>query len=280
MRVREEKKKLSKKLKTLYIVILLICIIAIMAAVYIQIYIEDGNAEGSKILTEDESNVAKAKFDDIFQNKVNYMKNSSYKIEKTLKDEEIVYTGYQKKDTKENDYDLSVNIPYINIKNEEIEKINKQIKEIFQTKAENTLNSKNRNIIYTVDYSCYITNNILSLVIRSTLKEGTMAQRDMIQTYNFDLVNQKEVEIEDVLKIRNISTQMADKKIKEEIKTVVKKIEELTKLGYTVYSRDEESEIYNIENITEYFIGENDTIYIIFAYGNQNETSEMDIVVM
>lgn len=280
MRVREEKKKLSKKLKTLYIVILLICIIAIMAAVYIQIYIEDGNAEGSKILTEDESNVAKAKFDDIFQNKVNYMKNSSYKIEKTLKDEEIVYTGYQKKDTKENDYDLFVNIPYINIKNEEIEKINKQIKEIFQTKAENTLNSKNRNIIYTVDYSCYITNNILSLVIRSTLKEGTMAQRDMIQTYNFDLVNQKEVEIEDILKIRNISTQMADKKIKEEIKTVVKKIEELTKLGYTVYSRDEESEIYNIENITEYFIGENDTIYIIFAYGNQNETSEMDIVVM
>lgn len=50
--------------------------------------------------------------------------------------------------------------------------------------------------------------------------------------------------------------------------------------GYKVYLRDSNSDIYKLDNITEYFIGEDNVIYVIFAYGNQNNTSEMDIVIM
>ena len=32
-------------------------------------------------------------------------------------------------------------------------------------------------------------NNILSVIVRSTLKEGTNPQRDIVQTYNYDLIN-------------------------------------------------------------------------------------------
>ena len=37
-----------------------------------------------------------------------------------------------------------------------------QIKETFEKKAKSILNSQNNNVIYTVDYSAYVSNNILS----------------------------------------------------------------------------------------------------------------------
>ena len=36
----------------------------------------------------------------------------------------------------------------------------------------------------------------------------------------------------------------------------------------------------NIIDISEYFMGKDNALYIIYAYGNLNHTSEMDIVVM
>ena len=79
---------------------------------------------------------------------------------------------------------------------------------------------------------------------------------------------------------KGITKKEANQNIKQEIKLVQQKVENFKKLGYTVYERDYTSDIYSINNATEYFIGENNALYIIYAYGNQNHTSEMDIVVM
>ena len=49
---------------------------------------------------------------------------------------------------------------------------------------------------------------------------------------------------------------------------------------YSVYKRNSSDSMYNVDNITEFFLGEDDVLYVIFAYGNQNQTNEMDIVVM
>ena len=54
----------------------------------------------------------------------------------------------------------------------------------------------------------------------------------------------------------------------------------LINLGYPLYARDYTSDTYNINNVTEYFLGNDNILYIIYAYGNQNHTSEMDIVEM
>ena len=70
----------------------------------------------------------------------------------------------------------------------------------------------------------------MSLVVRSTLKEGTNAQRDIIQTYNYDLTNQKEYTIDDMLNAKGITKKEANQKIKEEIRTQQEKSEELEKL--------------------------------------------------
>ena len=278
----EDESKKNKRLKIFYIGIISICVIAIILAIVVQIVKTNDASAVAKLpqLTENQKNQHKDEFEKIFQNKVNYLENNSYKISKLSSDKEIVYIGYQNNESKLNDYDLKVNIPYININNDTIEGFNTQIKDIFEKKAKSIINTQNNNVIYTVDYSAYISNNVLSLVVRSTLKEGTNPQRDIIQTYNYDLTNQKEYTIDDMLNAKGITKKEANQKIKEEIKQQQEKAEELEKIGYTTYKRDYTSDIYNINNATEYLMGEDNALYIIYAYGNENNTYEMDVVIM
>ena len=281
MNINNEKVK-KRNLKIFYIAIILICVISLLVAIILQIKDDEKVVSNNNLNTieDGKSNEYKEKFNELFENKVNYLENNSYKIAKNEEDKEIIYTGYQIDENKINDYDLNVNIPYININNKTIDEFNKNIKETFETKAKSVLNTQNSGTIYNVNYSAYITNNILSLVIRSTLKEGNSAQRDIVQTYNYDLINQKEIIVDELLDMKNVTKQEANTKIRNEIKEVQQSVEELSKLGYNVYPRDYTSEIYSINNVTEYFIGEDNALYIIFAYGNQNLTSEMDIVII
>ena len=277
LRLEDEREK-NKKLKIMYIIIISICIIALIVAAIIPMLKQTPQKE-TKIDTS-ELQKYKDDFDKIFTNKVNYLKNNEYTIDRIDESKQIVYTGYINKEVKVSDYNLDVNIPYINIKNSIIEDFNKDIRDTFEQKAKDILSTQSQNIIYVVDYSAYVTNNILSLVVRSTLKDGENPQRDIIQTYNYDLTEKKEVTFEDLLNFKGITRQEAGNEIKAEIKKVESKINELAKLGYKVYLRDSNSDIYKLDNITEYFIGEDDVIYVIFAYGNTNNTSEMDIVIL
>ena len=212
----EDESKKNRKLKILYITILVVCLIAVILTVVLQI-VGDKKTTGNgalPALTESELNQYKNEFYNIFENKVNYADNNSYKITKVESKEEIIYLGYQSHEKKINDFELDVNIPYININNDKIGEFNTQIKDTFEKKAKSILNTQNENIIYTVKYSAYISNNILSLVVRSTLKEGTNPQRDIIQTYNYDLENQKEYTIDDMLEVKGITKKTANQKIK------------------------------------------------------------------
>ena len=42
--------------------------------------------------------------------------------------------------------------------------------------------------------------------------------------------------------------------------------------------RDLTSDIYNVDNAGAYFLGPNGELYIVYAYGNSDFTSEMDII--
>ena len=277
LRLEDESEK-NRKMKFVYISTIAICVIAVITAVVIQIV---------KNLPEKEPEIDtsilqkyKADFDKIFTNKVNYLKNNEYKIDRIDDSEAIVYTGYSNKDIKVSDYNLDVNIPYINIKNTTIERFNKSIKDTFEQKAKDILSTQRQNIIYTVNYSAYVTNNMLSIVVRSSLKEGENPEKVMVKTYNYDLTEKKELSFEDFLNFKGISRQDAGNTIRKEIKSIENKINEISKAGYKVYSRDSNSDIYKLDNITEYFIGEDNVLYVIFAYGNQSNTSEIDIIVM
>ena len=120
---------------------------------------------------------------------------------------------------------------------------------------------------------------ILSLIIKSNLREGSKAQKVIIQTYNYDLRNNKKITLEEVLKIEQLDKQVIQNKIEDEIKIEQKKSEDLKSLGYNVYQRNIKSDIYKLENSTEFYLT-NNTLYIIYAYGNATSTSEMDLVII
>lgn len=276
-----EKEKLKKRTITIYVVALIICILAIIVVVGVQILGDDivNNLFGINKLvkrTEQEEASLKANFENIFNNEFN--DDYRYQTQKIEENEKIIYTGY-KKEEKTDKYEINVNLPYINIKNKTIQNFNQEISNTFEAKAEEILKSTDKNTIYTVKYKANIENDILSLIIYSDLKQDSSAQRVIIQTFNFNLEDNKELTLEDVLKIYDLNKNEVQNKIDKDIQEEQKKSEDLIELGYNVFSRDVKSEIYKVENIKEYFIY-NNNIYIIFAYGNEDITSEMDVVII
>ena len=276
---------IKKKQIIIYVSILVVCIICVIVAFYVQFYaridigslvgITSENALGQK--AEEEIQTLDTDFGNLF---VNTVQNDNGENNNKKQDESkpLVYTNYEKKESKLNSYDLEVRIPYINVKSDVIDGYNKEIEDIFVNIANNVLQSENTNIIYTVDYVANVKDGILSVMIRSNLKEGANAQKVIIQTYNYDLRNNKEITLEEVLRIENLKIEDVENKIKSKIEEEEKKAEDLKSLGYNIYSRDPSSDIYSIENSTEFYLDGN-ALYIIYAYGNAAETSEMDLVI-
>ena len=218
-----------------------------------------------------------AEFDNIFTNSLINQENQGEDKKKDTS-KELVYIDVEKKESKLNSYDLEVHIPKINIDNPVIDKYNEDI-QAFVDKTNEVLESENRNIIYTVEYVANVQQDILSLMIRSNLKEGSSAQRVIIETYNYDLRNNKEISLEEVLDIEYVDKQIVQEKIDSKISSEQRKVEDLKQLGYDIYSRDTSSEQYYIENTKQFYLTDN-VLYIIYPYGNENFTSEMDLVII
>ncbi len=281
-----EEKTFSKKQLAVYITIILVCILSVIIAFYVQFYaridlkrlvgIKTETRFGTK--TQEEIVEIKEGFDQIFTNGIEVETEQGLDNKKKESTKPVVYTKTEKKESKLNSYDIEVHIPYINIDNKIIEQYNKEIED-FTNKTNSILESKNQNTVYTVEYVANVQNGILSLMIRSNLKEGASAQRIIIQTYNYDLRNNKEITLEEVLRIENIEKDQMQAKIKEEISLEQKQVEDLKSLGYNIYNRDLKSNQYQIENSKEFYLT-SDTLYVVYAYGNETFTSEMDLIVI
>lgn len=279
-----EEKVFNTKQIAVYITIVIVCIVSVIIAFYVQFYaridigrflgFESETKLGNK--TEEEIGVLKSQFEQIFTNSI---ENVSGQVNKKKEsDKPLVYTKIQKKESKLNSYDIELNIPYINIDNEIVEEYNNDINS-FVEKANQIMEEQGKNTIYTVEYVANIKDDILSLMICSNLKEGSNAQRVIIQTYNYDLRNNKEITLEKMLKIENLELNQIQEKIRSEIEIEQKKVEDLKRLGYNIYNRELGSDIYKIENSKQYYL-DNDTLYIIYAYGNEKYTSEMDLIII
>ena len=276
-----KKQKMPKRMKIIYIVLICICALAISVAIGTQILGNDvvDNIFGlNKITkrTEEEEAALKVNFESLLDNTL--LDKGNYTVQKNNQDKEIIYTEYSKQEKKDN-HELDVNLPYINIKNEEVNKFNKEIKNTFEGKAEKVSQNTDENILYTVKYKASIKENILSLIIYSDLKQSSSAQRVIVQTFNYDLSQNKTLTFEDAINEFKLKKNEVQTKINTDIQNEENKSEELIKLGYNVFSRDTKSDIYKVENISEYFIY-NNNIYVIFAYGNDKMTNEKDIVII
>lgn len=274
-------KILHKYRIVLYILIFLICIFSIAFVLHTQFFWSDNIIDYNQndSTEEDENNQIKSNFAGLFKNKVEILQDDLPDITKIHENYDLVVSAYTYQEKIQN-CELDVSIPYINIKSDMISKQNKETSQNFREKAEELSKSNDiNNTIYNVRYQAYVQNNILSLVIRAELKEDGKNQKIMIQTYNYDLIKNRQVQLEELLKYKNVSTSDAKAKIEKTIKDVQEQNNSFSEQGYEMYKRDYTSDIYKLENTKQYFLGNNGILYLIYAYGNNDYTSEFDMVI-
>ncbi len=274
--------KIPKSQIFCFALIMIVCIIAIVEALY---YVMNPNIQDNKNIADNSLSNAQItdmtlvdNFDDVFQNSFKNT-NTSEEAEKIDADKDYIYTNYEKTEVNSGNYEIDVKIPVININSEEIKSYNEDIKQVFQDKAESILNGGSNRSVYSVDYEAFLNNNILSIAIRSTLKEGSNPQRVIIQTYCYNIKEMKKVEFSDIMTLKNLDTNTVQEKIRKQIQGKQEEAKALQQLGYSVYIRDLRSDRYDVENISNFFIDENNNIYVIYAYGNSSNTDVTDIVI-
>lgn len=274
--------KIPKSQIFCFALIMIVCIIAIVEALY---YVMNPNIQDNKNIADNSLSNAQItdmtlvdNFDDVFQNSFKNT-NTSEEAEKIDADKDYIYTNYEKTEVNSGNYEIDVKIPVININSEKIKSYNEDIKQVFQDKAESILNGGSNRAVYSVDYEAFLNNNILSVVIRSTLKEGSNPQRVIIQTYCYNIKEMKKVEFSDIMTLKNLDTNTVQEKIRKQIQGKQEEAKALQQLGYSVYIRDLRSDRYDVENISNFFIDENNNIYVIYAYGNSSNTDVTDIVI-
>lgn len=279
-----QENKPNKKLWILYLLIFLICVAGIGVALYYTgfqdenlgsvIGIQDDESE-----KEDEYNELKQEFGTIFTNQIDIFQQMNNNIKKINDNYDLVATPFHYEKNEEN-LNINVYIPYINIDNESAKRFNQKITDEYKIKAESLVNQvSDIKVVYSVEYRAYLQNNILSLAIRSEFKEGDKYQKIIVDTFNYNIVENREVTIDEVLAIKSINSDDATNKIRNEIKKIQDQNQPLIENGYSFHQRDYTLDIYNISNVKQFLYGKNGMLYIIYAYGNDEDTSEMDVVI-
>lgn len=274
-----------KNQKLIFILIGAFCVFALIAGIYTQFFVEKSENDTQdptnninndiKPKTQEE---IKTQLSNLFTNELISNNYDVTNLQKRNESKDIVYSAYDIQKQEEN-YEVDIHLPVVNIKGDVPTEFNKTTQSIFVNKASEILNNKyTEKVIYSVDYIAYINDNILSLVIKSTLKQGNNPQRVIVQTYNYNLETGEKVQLADALTKKNIVQTDCQNKINEIVAKAQEEAQVLLQSGYTVYNRNLSDSIYQISNIPTFFLGKNQELYIIFAYGNQNYTSEMDVV--
>lgn len=272
--------KIKISLRTvIFAIIIIICIFSINFGVYWEFF-KDKDELGNNTVPDEQVDKIAKDFKTIFENRLDYQGYdvNITGITKINSKEDLIYTWVNKESKIDNAYELKLNIPRVNISNTAVERFNEKIKELYVNKANDIIRSKS-NAIYTVEYMSYINTNILSLVIKSTLKEGNNPQRVIVQTYNYNLSTNEEVTFNQLLEIKGIRESTFENSVLNKVKESNEQAQTLKNLGYNVYIRDTSSDIYKLENTTNFILGENNYLYVIYPYGNSNYTDEMDVVV-
>ena len=281
-----------KKRYILYALITIICAVAIVAGVYYQIFGEqpkqnvnyNEDSQDPYTTEVEDPEVLKEEFNDLFDNSFHdqdYDTSTIAKMER-YQEQDVIYAQYNIKEEKDEKYSVNINIPVFNVASEVANEFNGITQSVFANKAEQVLNNSEKYTIYNVEYVAYLNENILSLVIKSTLKEGDSAQRVIVQTYNYDTETGQKLTLNDVLEAQEMDLKEVNKKIEKQVNEANKQAEAvsqaLSQQGQTVYKRDVNNAMYVTDNVNHFFVGLDGQIYIVYPYGNTNFTSEIDII--
>ena len=268
-----------------FVIVILLCILSLSIGIYAQIFYRYSDTDPFMLgigvgKTQEKAEITALKngFNDIFTNNISgetQVKN----IKKKDKNKEIVYTFQTVNEKDEDRYNVIANIPKINIDANYAEKINSQISRDYVDRIEEILEKNDNYIDYSVAYKAYLNGDLLSLIIKETVHEGTEPQSVKITTYNYNLNNNSAVFIEDIIKAKKYNKDNLQKQIYSELGELNNKAEQLKSQYSEVMIRDLNDSMYKVENTENFIVNPDGYVYFIYAYGNTKNTNAIDVII-
>ncbi len=268
-----------------FAVLFVICVVALCLGIYIQFFYKYADTDplmiginiGSK-KTAEEIYILKSNFNNLFTDSL-VINSENVRVDKIETSKTLVYTAYDLVDKDENYYDVNAQIPIINIDTEEAKKINSEIIDEFWNTASNVMRKKDGSSVYTVTYAAFINDEILSLVVKSSLKGEGKAEKVVIKTFNYSLREERRVSLQELIEAKGVTNAEVQNIINQDIKTAYNNAKIIAEEYGVLYERDLQNEIYKIENTENFFLTQDGYVYIVYAYGNNDYTNEMDIII-
>lgn len=274
-----------------FAVLALICIVSICIGIYTQFFYKYSDTDplmlginiGSK-KTAEEIDILKAGFNNLFTNSI-IINSENVRVDRSESSKDLVFTGYNLLNEDENFYTVNAQIPILNIDTDQAKKINAEIKTEFYDTANNVMRRTEGNTVYSVTYASFVNEDVLSLVVKSSLKEAGKAEKVTIKTYCYSLPEKRILSLEDVLNysdiltVKGLTLESIQTTINDEIKKAYNNAKIIAADYGTLYERDLESEIYKVENTSNFFLTQDGYIYLVYAYGNNDYTNEMDLII-
>lgn len=276
--------KLTGKNKVIFFVVLfLICVVAICIAIYSQYFYKYSDTDplmigihiGSKKTTEEFASL-KEDFNDLFKNDV-HINSENLKVDKINTSQEVVYTYNKVNNQDENYYNVDVKIPAINIDDKVAKEINSKILERFDKKSKDIMASSEGFTVYNVDYVAYINKSVVSIAIREKIKTEKTGETVTVTTYNYSIPDKKELSLNDLIKLKETDAATVQATIDDVIEAQADKNNDIAK-EYGGLVRNPKDKMYKLENSENFFLTDDGYVYIIYDYENKN-TNEVDIVI-
>ena len=139
--------------------------------------------------------------------------------------------------------------------------------------------------VYNVTYAAFVNQDILSIVIKASLKEQNKSEKVTIKTYCYSIPENQLLSLNNVLESSNLLTakgltlESMQNTINEEVKKAYNNAKIIAADFGNLYERDLSSDIYKIENTQNFFLTQDGYVYIVYAYGNNDYTNEKDIII-
>lgn len=276
--------KLNGRNKVIFFIVLfLICVVAICIAIYSQYFYKYSDTDplmlgihiGTK-KTNEEYDKLKQSFNDLFTDEV-HVNSENLKVDKINSTQNVVYTYNQVQNEDENYYSVDVKIPALNINDDTAKAINSRIIEKFDKKAKEVMTSAKGYTIYKVDYVAYVNNSIVSIAIRERSKADNKGETVTVTTYNYNISSKSEVTLGDLISLKKTDKETVQSTINSTIKKLADSNNAVAK-EYGGLVRNVDDKMYKIENAENYFLTDDGYVYIIYDYQDKN-TNEIDIVI-
>lgn len=268
-----------------FVIVILLCILSLSIGIYAQIFYRYSDTDPFMLgigvgKTQDVAEITKLKneFNNIFSNDLTG-ESTLQNIKKKENNKNIVYTKETITEKEDNKYSIVASIPEVNINSNKAEEINEEINRIYVEKIESIMKNSKDYTDYSITYKSYINGELLSLIIKETIREGKNTQSAKINTYNYNLNQNKTVSINDILSAKGYDSKKLQKEIDAEIKELNKKDEELKNQYTEVRLRETSDEMYKIENTENFIVNQDGYLYLIYAYGNKENTNKIDVII-